>query len=172
MIIEARLYYYCTMRLRQIRHTRSATQTRLGNTETLIIAKPSNLKQRSADQADTRRSQLIDIAAKLIDQHGVEAAKFSTIAELAGCTRSLVYHYFPKTTDLHTAIAENFYGKLSAMINEADQKQAVIDRYDGPGGTTNALFSAVFDLFKTQQRIGFANFHTGLRPLDDKLSVR
>ena len=101
-----------------------------------------------ADKADQRRSQLIDIAATLIDEHGIEAARYVKIAELAGCTRSLVYHYFPRQSDLHSAIAESFYQKLSERMSENQQKLAVVESYEGTGNTTLELLSAIFDLFE------------------------
>lgn len=100
------------------------------------------------DQADLRRSQLVDIAARLIDEGGISAARYARIAELAGCTRSLVYHYFPKIEDLHAMIAERFYEKLSRRINATEQTLAVIEKVAGSASSQNNLFAAVFDLFE------------------------
>lgn len=103
---------------------------------------------KESDQADQRRGQLIDIAAKLINEGGIDAAPYAKIAKIAGCTRSLVYHYFPKIQDLHVAIADSFTAKFSDLITVTEQKQAVFDSYQGPNEHTTALFSAVFDLFE------------------------
>ncbi|MBT8151589.1 MAG: TetR/AcrR family transcriptional regulator [Gammaproteobacteria bacterium] len=102
------------------------------------------------DQADLRRSQLIDIAARLIDEEGIDAARYARIAKEAGCTRSLVYHYFPKVTDLHAQIAERFYEKLSSHVNAPEQPRAAIEKYTGSSSNpeTITIFGAVFDLFE------------------------
>lgn len=42
-----------------------------------------------------RREQLIDIALAIAARDGVEGLGFARVAERAGVTRNLVYHYFP-----------------------------------------------------------------------------
>lgn len=81
------------------------------------------LQQKSG--ADLRKLQLVDIASELIVNEGVDALKHSTLAELAGCTRGLVYRYFPKKSDIYVAISEAFYDELDRGISIDEQQNAV-----------------------------------------------
>ena len=74
--------------------------------------------------------------------------KHTRIAKLAGCTRSLVYHYFPKRSDIFAGINARFYRKLDAIIPVDAQKRAVIENLDGSKASSLALFSTVFDLLE------------------------
>jgi len=55
-------------------------------------------------QGDRRRRQLLEVAAHLVVREGVEAARMARIADLAGCARPLVYHYFATREDLLLAL--------------------------------------------------------------------
>ena len=55
-------------------------------------------------QGDRRRRQLLEVAAHLVVREGVEAARMGRIADLAGCARPLVYHYFATREDLLLAL--------------------------------------------------------------------
>src|SRR5262245_58955782 len=55
-------------------------------------------------QRDRRRRQLLEVAARLIVAEGVEAARMARIADLAGCARPLVYHYFRTREELLLAL--------------------------------------------------------------------
>lgn len=98
-----------------------------------IISVRSNSMPRSGSASDLRRYQLIEVAASLIVRDGVEALKHASIAEHAGCTRPLVYRYFPKKHDIYIAISEDFYEALNDRIAIGDQIKTV------PGATTGDL---------------------------------
>jgi len=55
-------------------------------------------------QRERRRRQLLEVAAHLIVVEGVDAARMARIADLAGCARPLVYHYFETREDLLLAL--------------------------------------------------------------------
>ena len=100
------------------------------------------------DAADLRRDQLTAIASRLIEEEGIDAVKHTRIAKLAGCTRSLVYHYFPKRSDIFAAINARFYEALDALIPVADQQQALLENVDGVKENSLLLFSVLFDLLE------------------------
>ena len=100
------------------------------------------------DAADLRRDQLTAIASRLIEEEGIDAVKHTRIAKLAGCTRSLVYHYFPKRSDIFAAINARFYEALDALIPVADQQQALLENVDGAKENSLLLFSVLFDLLE------------------------
>lgn len=95
--------------------------------------------------ADLRKQQLIDIASELICSEGIEAVKHSTLAELAGCTRALVYHYFPKKSDIFIAISEDFYAEFDELLSVDEQMRFVrVNRLDPD--SMHRFFSVLFDI--------------------------
>lgn len=69
---------------------------------------------RREQQAEERRTQLIDIALELFSQRGIEATRVSDIARHAGVSQGLLYHYFPSKATLLAAIIER-YGPLQLL---------------------------------------------------------
>lgn len=55
-------------------------------------------------QAEQRRTQLIDTALALFAERGIEATRVSDIAEAAGVAQGLLYHYFRSKDELLAAI--------------------------------------------------------------------
>lgn len=55
-------------------------------------------------QAEQRRTQLIDTALALFAERGIEATRVSDIAEVAGVAQGLLYHYFRSKDELLAAI--------------------------------------------------------------------
>ncbi len=100
------------------------------------------------DAADLRRDQLLDIATRLIELEGIDAVKHARIAKLAGCTRSLVYHYFPKRADLFAGVSQRFYERLDAVIPVEAQQAALRQNLEGDKDSSRALFGLLFDLLE------------------------
>ena len=87
----------------------------------------TNARLQNLSASDLRKLQLIDIACDLIACEGLDAVKHSTLAKLAGCTRALVYHYFPKRSDIFISIAESFYADFDHALAVEHQLNAVVD---------------------------------------------
>ena len=100
------------------------------------------------DAAELRRDQLTEIASQLIEEEGIDAVKHTRIAKLAGCTRSLVYHYFPKRSDIFAGINARFYEALDALMPVADQQAALLENVDGAKDRSIVLFNVLFDLLE------------------------
>jgi len=62
---------------------------------------------------ERRRAQLIRAAAHVIEYEGLDALRMPRVAALAGCTRTLVYRYFPGREDLLRAVAAEYYAALT-----------------------------------------------------------
>ena len=77
---------------------------------------------------------------------GIDAVKHTRIARLAGCTRSLVHHYFPKRGDIFDAINARFYERLDSLMSVEAQQQAVRENLDGSKANSLALFAMLVDL--------------------------
>lgn len=115
---------------------------------TLAVDNSPELANLQKDAADLRRDQLVDIASRLIEAEGLDAVKHTRIAKLAGCTRSLVYHYFPKRSDVFAGVNARFYQRLDAMIPVDAQLDALRENLDGKKANSLALFATLFDLIE------------------------
>ena len=101
---------------------------------------------------ERRRRQLVRAAAHIIEFEGLHALRMPRVAELAGCTRTLVYRYFPSTDDLLNAVASEYYAALEERLDHEAQRRAVQRRRDGasPGEdvfeATLTMLDCVFDV--------------------------
>jgi AcrR family transcriptional regulator len=59
-------------------------------------------------QRERRRAHLVSVAAHIVATFGVDAVSHALVAELAACTRTLVYNYFSRREDLLYAVIEAF----------------------------------------------------------------
>ena len=63
---------------------------------------------------DARRRQLLDEAARILTEQGIEELQITEVAERAGVSRPLVYRQFPSRKALVRALLEDF----TALVNE------------------------------------------------------
>jgi len=68
--------------------------------------------------AGERRQALIDAAARLLSDDGVDAIQFADVAAAAGVTRQLVYRFFPNRQALVIAVLEDFAAELTRRFGE------------------------------------------------------
>jgi AcrR family transcriptional regulator len=68
-------------------------------------------------QVDERRRQLLDAGAQLFAQHSFEEISMRQIADAAGVSKPLLYHYFPSKIDLFKA----------AVAEKAEELQRIIE---------------------------------------------
>src|SRR3982074_2084140 len=73
-------------------------------------------------QADDRRRRLIDAGSALFAQHAFEEISMRQIAEAAGVSKPLLYHYFPSKNDLF----------IAAVTEAASDRQQLLDRRPVP----------------------------------------
>lgn len=65
---------------------------------------------------DERRRQVLVAAGRLFTENAFEEITMREIAELAGISKALLYHYFPSKTELFKAAAAQYAGELQALI--------------------------------------------------------
>lgn len=68
---------------------------------------------------DERRRQLLDVAARIVTEHGVEQVQITEVAAQARVSRPLVYRLFPTRQALVRAMLEDFGAHLGAAFREA-----------------------------------------------------
>lgn len=83
-----------------------------------------------AEQAARRRAQLTRVVAHLVVTQGVDAVSHASVAELAGCARSLVYRYFPQRADLLYALLAAFEEELNQRFTFDDVIAGVLGKKD------------------------------------------
>lgn len=84
---------------------------------------------------DERRSQIVDAGTALFTKHAYEEISMRQIAEAAGVSKPLLYHYFPSKIDLFKAAVADAAAELERVIepvgsgNPAEQLAASLDAY-------------------------------------------
>jgi AcrR family transcriptional regulator len=85
-------------------------------------------------QVDERRQQLIDVGSTLFAEHAFEEISMRQIAEAAGISKALLYHYFPSKTELFKAAVQLHATELQRLLDPgqeaADPFQELTARLD------------------------------------------
>ena len=68
---------------------------------------------------DERRRQILSAAVTIFAYQGLAAAKISDVAEAAGLSYGLVYHYYPSKEALYIAIVERALAGAAEVANAA-----------------------------------------------------
>src|SRR5437868_12054731 len=78
-------------------------------------------------KVDQRRLQLIDAGSALFAQHAFEEISMRQIADAAGVSKALLYHYFPNKIELFKAAVQEHAGELQ-RITEPSGEGTPIDQ--------------------------------------------
>ena len=84
---------------------------------------------------DQRRSQLVEIGMRLIERSSFDAVPIDRVAQEAGISRSLLFHYFPTKREFHVAVAEAGADELlaatepDASLPPEDQLRASLNAF-------------------------------------------
>lgn len=70
-------------------------------------------------QVDERRRQLLDAGARLFAQRAYEEISMRQVAQAAGVSKPLLYHYFPSKTELFKAAVSEKAMELQQLIEPA-----------------------------------------------------
>lgn len=74
---------------------------------------------RRANQPQLTREQIVSVALKLIDEHGLEAHSMRQLGAELGVDPSSVYHYVPSKSDLYTLITDEIMGGVDITIDDS-----------------------------------------------------
>jgi AcrR family transcriptional regulator len=86
------------------------------------------LQNLSPNEARTDKEAIIfDAACRVIREKGFHQARITDIAQEAGISYGLVYHYFKSKSDLFDAILQEWWSSLFAMMDEGDKEPRPID---------------------------------------------
>lgn len=83
-------------------------------------------KSRVRLRPEARRDQLLAIGARMLAERHLDEVQISEIAERAGVSRGLLYHYFPTKQDFAIAVARSACAEVFAV--EPDPELPVAER--------------------------------------------
>lgn len=106
---------------------------------------PMEATKTTRTTAELRRDQLLEIARKIIETEGVEALRPTRVAELAGCTRPLIYQYFPRREDIFIAITEELYVALDMGVEEGEQLGVIPAAAKGDGDPARVIIRRLWE---------------------------
>ncbi|MFH9657343.1 TetR/AcrR family transcriptional regulator [Streptomyces sp. NPDC017248] len=100
---------------------------------------PANHRERTRRRLSTgeRREQLLTVGAKLFSDSPYDDVRIERVAEIAGVSRGLLYHYFPTKRDFFAAVVERESERMLRMtaavpgVPVREQLTAGLDAYLG-----------------------------------------
>lgn len=87
---------------------------------------PASGSPRVRMDADSRREQLLELGVRLMGVRPLEEVTIDLLAEEAGISRGLLYHYFGSKTEFHTAVARSMVAKLYAATAPIDEPDVLV----------------------------------------------
>lgn len=70
--------------------------------------------------------RILDAAAGLFAERGVDAVGMGEIARAAGCSRATLYRYFPDRRRLHVAFVQREARRIGALLPAGDPVEAIL----------------------------------------------
>lgn len=117
----------------------------------VLAVRTEPVQQRGAD----RIANLLDAAADLIDEHGIDGLTTSDVASRSGSSVGVVYRYFPNIQSLLRALAARNMRKFTDRVfDDAD------DRSDEWLGSINLAIDVYVDLMRSEpgfRALGFGD---------------
>ena len=108
-----------------------------------------------------RRTQLLDLGMVLLAERGLDELSIDVLAEHAGISRGLLYHYFSDKRDFHLAVLRRMSEEVVAITAppvEGDplaRMMASLEAFVGFVGTNRSAYAS----FLRAARSGDADFH-------------
>lgn len=82
--------------------------------------------QRIRLSPDTRREQLLELGVRLLATRPLEQLSIDLLAEEAGISRGLLYHYFGNKQDFHEAVVRRATEQLFALTAPTDDPDPLV----------------------------------------------
>jgi AcrR family transcriptional regulator len=98
---------------------------------------------------DERRNQILLSALKCFTQNGFSATKMSDIANAAGISYGLVYHYFKSKDEVYTELIEHAIDSLGRVVKEIQMVA------DDPMVQIRRIVTRVFDSVEDTESSGY-----------------
>ncbi len=108
----------------------------------------------------TRREQLLSLGVRLLATRSLEQLSIETLAEKAGISRGLLYHYFGNKSDFHVAVVR----RAADELIEATAPQPGDDPFERLAGSMAAYLDYV-----VENRSGYLSLVKGAASGNDQL---
>jgi AcrR family transcriptional regulator len=79
--------------------------------------------QQLEDIKQARRAEILDAALRVFSRRGLDATKITDIAEQAGVSHGLLYHYFPTKERVFAAIVKRSAASGVRVIDDAERSE-------------------------------------------------
>lgn len=90
---------------------------------------------------EARRTQLIELGLEMLRTRPLEEISIEVVAEAAGVSRALLFHYFDSKQDFHVAVA----GELGRQLLERTEPDPAADPIEALRGSMAAYLDYVCD---------------------------
>ncbi|MCL1487014.1 MAG: TetR/AcrR family transcriptional regulator [Marinobacter sp.] len=100
-------------------------------------------------RSTARLTALLDAAASIVDEVGIERLTTAMVAERAGASIGTVYRYFPDRIVLLQALGSRNFERVMARITEAINDPSQSDWR----GALSTAFDSVIDTYRTEPGI-------------------
>lgn len=79
---------------------------------------------------DNRKSQIIELALRLIQQKGYVAFSYDDLAKQLGVTKASIHYHFEKKEDLGIAVCEKIQQNLRSVFASINQHPTLEEKYE------------------------------------------
>ncbi len=110
---------------------------------------------------DSRREQLLELGVRLFATRSIEDLSIDTLAEEAGISRGLLYHYFGNKQQFHTAVVQRAADELF-RVTAPDGEGSALDQLAGSMARYVDFVQEHYSGYVSLLR-GAAGGHDGLR---------
>ena len=105
--------------------------------------------------ADDRRRQILEVAARLLDERGVDGLRIPDVARAAGVTRPVIYRHFPNRQAILIALLEEIGTSLAMRLERlaatglSDVEKLMPDLFEGLCDEIEASGAGVWKLLNS-----------------------
>ena len=103
------------------------------------------MEQAVNDVYEQRRSDIVEAARQLYEERGLSRTSVKDIAERAGITRSLFYHYFPDKQTVTSAVLDDFVEDYIEALSIWNDERMAGEIEQALDGVVRVLRVSVFE---------------------------
>jgi AcrR family transcriptional regulator len=104
---------------------------------------------------DSRREQLLELGVRLLSSRSLDELSIETLAEEAGISRGLLYHYFGNKLDFHRAVvrkAADDLIRVTAPVQDGEPLERLAKSLDAYVGYVVANYAGYVSLVRRADR--------------------
>lgn len=111
------------------------------------------------DRSIARVQAILDAAAKIIDEQGVDAVNPTEVAYLSGSSVPSVYRYFPNNRSILFGLAHRNLEKFLSLVEQGSERTS-----DTPWSSLTNTLKVFEDLYREEASFRSLRFGDGLAP--------